>query len=497
MPEGLTYPATRKDLSREEKEVQQVAARFDYFAVHQGSVYLLMKRYTDPDDMPDVTPEECRNGLKMAAKAFPGGVFASSFADSPEEALKKVLVPRSFASPTPEQWARLTTVGITLSNLNPFAQHTVWIAAYKFYYQTFQDRIAGAIIEMEERPPLNPSFHWKTIEKSRVFGYDTLRIDFIPMSDTDRVVVAPYNAPLPRASFSVRDDITVPATDITDPAALSEQTKRFLDDKGEESHAVSLAQAIADLNKRAANSGVYGVDAMYAAKHVTLVGLDKLSPETAMKSLAGVYGLRVGHRDGTVTLTAPRPFQSQSFNEVKRALISVIPAPIYRAFRIHGTPAQSTDTSLGSSDPSVTPLSLDAYEARGAVIHNSVVRMFRYLAESQVKPRSGSGRTLSHLGERADSLFELARMARAYMGICGLVDCPPPPYLTDLTTFANRVALHGILEGSENTAMQLRLSLTCTDPKTGSKYGPVEFFDSPLLGAPQGRPQAGGAWQRQ
>jgi len=40
-------------LTPEELEVQKVAARSDYTAVHQGKVYLLTKRYTNPEDMPD------------------------------------------------------------------------------------------------------------------------------------------------------------------------------------------------------------------------------------------------------------------------------------------------------------------------------------------------------------------------------------------------------------------------------------------------------------
>ncbi|MCW3052487.1 MAG: hypothetical protein JWN14_1657 [Chthonomonadales bacterium] len=466
-----------KVISPEEREVQKVAARFDYTAVHQGQVYLLIKRYTNPDDTPDVTPDECRNGLKLAAKAFPGGFFTSNFADTPEKALVKILNRESFATPTTEQWIRIATRGVSLSELDRFVQHTVWMLAYKYYFQTYQDRIAGILFDMEERPPRNPSFHWKTLDKSRVFGYDTLRVDFIPISDADRVVVPAYNAPLPRPGFLVRDDVTVPTPDPTDPSGLSEQARRFLDDAGRSSHVVSLAQAITALNRQAALPNAFGVDAMYAAKHVMLVGVETLPASVVMQSLADVYGLRVERQERKVVLTAPRPFHPTAFPEVKRALLSVIPAPIYRAFRIHNTPAPRIEAPAGSPAVSGTSLSLDAYDARGVAIQHSLVQMFRSLAEPQVKPRPGS------------SLFELARMARAYVGLCGIADCPMPPYLiSELTDFANHVTLRGGFEGDARTGMEVTLSLTYIDPQTGANYGPIEFFHSSMPRTAQARP---------
>ena len=219
---------------------------------------------------------------------------------------------------------------------------------------------------------------------------------------------------------------------------------------------------------------------MYAAKHVTLVGMDKLSPDVVMQSLAAVYGLRVGRRDGTAVLTAPLPSPSSAFTEVKRALLRAIPAPIYRAFRLRSRPASGADMPSGSPGSPAPALSLDDYEAHGVAVHNSVLRLFRYLAEPQVKPPFGAARTLSRLGKRASDLFELSRMVRAYTGLCGLADCSPPPYLTDLTEFADHVLLHGSPDGNENTLTRVTLSFIYSNPKTGVKYGPVEFFDSTL-----------------
>lgn len=84
-------------------------------------------------------------------------------------------------------------------------------------------------------------------------------------------------------------------------------------------------------------------------------------------------------------------------------------------------------------------------------------------------------------------LFELARMARAYTDLCGLVDCPLPPYLTDLDHFTDHVTLTRSINGSENSGRFIRLFLTYPDPKTGEKFGPVEFFDSALTRARQER----------
>lgn len=467
-PQPALNPAFGPD-----QTIKEFAEFFDYDVLHEGNTYILTKRYTDPADIPDVTPEECRNGLKLAAKAFPGGSFSSNFANSPDDALIKMLTMHSVGYPSEAQWTRMGQNGIPISELSNFVKHTAWLATCKFYYQPFQDRIAGTFAEMDDRPPTNPLFHWKTIDNTPVFGYDTLAIDFIPLSDADRVVVPTNTLPLPRPGFHLREDVALPANDRTLPTLLSEATKLFLNQAGKSPAVVSLSQAVAALNKRGADANRYDLDAMYADKHVMMAGTDRLPPEAVMHALAAAYSLQIRYSNGKVILAAPDPAYATDATQVKDTLIKVIPAPIYCAFRLRTVPI--VDPATGAvNTPSPT---LADYERQGIALHNTLLQMFRYLAESQIPSRNGTPRTLSRLGARANSLFMLARMARAYTDLCGVADCPPPPYLVDIAPFMEHATLYGRRTGTVYHP-GVQLSLTYPDPKTGMPYGPVEFLNS-------------------
>ncbi|MCW3052488.1 MAG: hypothetical protein JWN14_1658 [Chthonomonadales bacterium] len=470
-------------LTPEEWVVQQVAARFDYTAVHQDNVYLLTKRYSTPEDMPDVTPEECRNGLRMAERIVPRGrVFIANgrgtFAPTPEGALAADLNKRSMFTPTAEQWDRMRSSGVPASELHIVVAGDAWETMCEFYFRTHREHIRGTLTEKETRLPYNPYFHWKTIDRVRVFGYDTILVDFIPMSDAQRVVVSPYNATLPRPDFTIRNDFALPISDPTDPTGLSEQARGRLDDNEKSSHAVSLAQTVKTLNRRAGNSTVYDVDAMYGKKQVTLVGVERVSPDILMQSLATVYGLHVGRRGNATVLMSPPLIEPHSYPELERALIHVIPAPLYRALHIRTGRPQRANLPPGSPESPAPAVTIEAYQVRGAAMHSMVLRMFRYLAQQRLKPESRASMRLSQFGERAQDLFEVARMVRVYAGLCGIADCPLPPYLTDqVSDFIAHVTLYGGYFGAENTGTQIVLSLVYSNQNTGMKYGPVNFFN--------------------
>jgi hypothetical protein len=490
IPEEETGPSPQREHSVVDEMVQQVAAGFDYYAVPQGKVYLLMKRYSNPEDLPDITPDECRNGLKLLTPLIPRwGDFRAnshgSFSFTPDGGLAHDLLKGSGLSLTEVQWARLREDGVPLSeleSLNNGIWGGVWTTVGTYYFHTHYDWIQGTLHEMETRLPYDPYFHWKAIDNARVFGYDTLLVDFIPMSDAQRVFVPRYSDTLPRAGYTIRNDFILPVPDPTDPAELSDQAKQVLDSKGKSSHAISLAQAITALNRRAAKSESYSVDAMYAGKHVTLVGTEKVPPQTVMDSLGAVYGLHVGRSGSVTVLTAPTVILPTPWNraELARAFIHVIPAPLYRAYHINVRHPQQTDMPPGSPETPAPAVTQDAYLARGVSMHSMVVRMFRYLAQQQFSPHSYAKIPLSRLGDRAHDLFELARMMRVYADICGLADCPIlPPYFTGTGDFVKHVTLYGGYYGEENTGTQIILSFVYSNSDTGEtvKVGPITFLD--------------------
>jgi len=487
IPESETVPSQRHSVI--DDIVKQVAAGFDYYSVPQGNVYLLMKRYSNPEDLPDVTPDECRKGLKLFAPLIPQWrVFIAnarrSFSTTPDGALGMTLQKDSGSSFTEAEWARLGEDGIPLSEVETLHKIEIWGGVWStvgtYYFHSHYDWIQGTLNEMDTRLPFDPYFHWKAIDRARVFGYDTFLVDFIPMNDAQRVFVPLYSTTLPRANFTIRNDYILPNPDPTDPAALSEQAKQVLDSNGKSSHAISLGQAVTALNKRAAKSEFYKVDDMYAGKHVTLVGTDKVPPQTVMDSLATVYGLHVGRSGSSTVLTAPLVLPVTPFNreELVRAFINVIPAPLYRAYHINVKHVLQEGMPAGVSEAPAPGVTQDAYLARGVAMHNMVVRMFRYLAQQQFSPGSYGKIPLSRLGDRAHDLFHLARMMRIYADLCGLADCPIlPPYYTGTDDFVKHVRLYGGYHGEKNTGTQIILSFVYANPDTGEKVGPINFFD--------------------
>ena len=533
-------PAPNKILSSEEAEVQKVAARFDYDFLHQSNVYLLQKRYTNPDDLPEVTPEECRRWMAIdnyssgryslhdgrpeinsVEKRIAGYVNAtllqltkSRHRVTQEEFIYRVIY--GFGADSPIMWQ-------AVNRDFPMAAIPQFVLTADFFFQSFRDRVRATRSLLDNSRPLDAVFYWQTIGQSPVFGYDTqfnpqANLLFIPVSDCDRIGVVPYGTPQPRSDFWMRTETQLPDPDPTDPKSLSPETKRFLDDNGRSSRAVTLAEAIAPINKvvpKRPGYKIYQVDPTFAAKRVTLVGTEKLSPETLMQSLATVYGLNVDHRrDDHVVLTF-LPDKSSKRPELPRFMeydeVICMPDPIYRVIHARFLAGRTKAKNQEGQELLAFETQYE-FQRIGATFRNAAMRMLRYLAEPQVKAQPNKKLPLSRLGEREYTLFMFAQTMSASAAACELMDIPPPPYITHRYDFAESVNITGgvyrkggspkgpyiydpiyfskmtfrqlgkaIFDFScpDDTA-RLALFLTYVDPKSGVGYGPVQFLDLSL-----------------
>lgn len=484
---GEAVPPT-EGLSSEEA-VRAVAERFDYTAVHQGSVYLLLKRYTNPEDMPEVTPEECLIGLKrlpIPSSAPPGNALAKN-AD--------LYGPATIIRQTSERLSGRSAFARTGTMNDLMYSQALNILANDFYFHSRGTRKAVTIALLENGRPQDPVLRWKTIAKLPVFGYETVfgpeaSPVFLPVSDCERILVPPYGTTIPYPVFSMRYAPTLPDPDPTDPAKLPQAVKRFLDDNGRSSRAVTIAEVVAGLNKREKSRLIYKVDPAYASKHITIAGIDTLSPETVMQAMAAVYGLGVDHRrDNTVVMTDPPGFippppPAQSFiftlyREFDKFLLPSFPAPIYRA--LHARFLAGRTRTRNQEGPRLLEYKTQyEFQDIATAFRNSAMQMFRYLAETQVKARPDQKLELSRLGERARTLFALARTASAYADACELVDIPLPPYVTHIDDFRQNVQIRENVYRDANGALRLALALMYLNPQSGVAYGPVPFFDAPM-----------------
>jgi hypothetical protein len=475
--EGQPFPVTKEapapslnlDLAQEDA-VREVADYFDYSAVRQGKVYLLTKRYTDPEELPDVTPEECRRGFKAISQilaAFNPRIPPDTFSGSPVANIANLL--------SAPQLKRLGDGGLPVSELTPTQHAEVWKLALYFYLQTQADHVEAAWAEMESRNPADPVFHWATVEGIYAFGYDTRSVNlnkmlFIPVSNSNRIVIAPNGGMMKRSGFHTQNGVVVADPDLTDPAGVSEEAKQFLTDRGKAAHAVSLTEVIKTLNERpAAGEGGYKVDAMYAGKTVTLVGTALLPPDVLLRSLASVYGLRVARTEaGTSVLTYPMIFEAKQLSDVSRSLRSAIPAPLYRVIQSRLVTSRRRVSFAGE------PAMLIDYSNAELALKRSSMRQFRYLAEMQVKAQTQGQMALSRFATPAPSLFEIASLARDFSNACWFADRSLPPYIADF----EHITLMGGLYNSAEGQKRFALSFSYTDPKTGETHQGVGFTNA-------------------
>jgi hypothetical protein len=443
-----------------EVAVREVATYFDYSAVRQGNVYLLTKRYSNPDDLPDVSHEECMFGLKAITRIlapFNPNIPPATNISDPQAKIARML--------DEEQLAQLSGGGLPVLALTPSQKEEVWRVALKFH---IQDRLSGINTgygKLEIRSPADPIFHWQMVTDMHAFGYDIRSISqnkmvFIPVSDINRIAATPDGPIVVPNGSSIKNGIAVPRPDPTDPDALSKQAKQSLSEERKSSRAISISEVLSGLNRSSAKSISYNVDTAYANKQVTLVGVSRLSPDVLMRSLAGVYGLRVVRKeDGSFVLTHPTVIEAKGLSDLGRALKSAIPAPIYRAME------SRSQFIPHIADGQENPVFLVEYKLQGSAIRISAQRIFRSLAESTVKSQPEAKLALSRLGNRTQSAFALSNTVNMFADACWLADRPLPPMLADF----DHIMLTGGYARNPQGDERFSLFFSYTDPTSSAK----------------------------
>jgi len=519
-------PSLNERLSQEDA-VKEVADYFDYDVIPHGHVYLLQKRYTAPEDVPEVTSEECLMGLKAVSTIlapFNPKIPTGTISGDPMANIANLL--------DKNQLNRLGEDGIRVADLTPPQHEEVWRVARKFFLQTEADRIDNSYISLENENPTDPVFHWEKVLDVTAFGYDTRSVKlnksvFIPVSNSNRIMVTPDGGTGRFTNVRKHNGVVVPDLDPTDPLGVSENAKQFLGlarkqlkgpshdpaqeitqqreedvvvragynlantdvaspaiavrskpvafhGNSEDSATTSIAQAIAALNGDTP-APVCKVDPMYAAKRVTIVGLDNLQTDRAdragrlLRSLAELYGLRVAQgEDGSLTLTHRLFVEPQKLSDLSAALKSAIPDPIYRALHKHSRPTDNETTGRGN------PVLSYEYTKSASACQHSAMQMFRYLAEAAVSSKPEKRLALSQIGETARSLFIVARTVDAFSSACWLAGRAAPPYITDF----DHVTLTGGIYHNEEGAERLSLFFSYPNATTHQMYRGVGFVNA-------------------
>lgn len=295
-----------RDKATPSERISAIAERFDYTVKQRGRLYILLKRYSSPRDLPDLTVEECSVSLDNIQRTQ--GLFQPSqerFGPRPYSGVTQEL----YLSLTDEQRTLLKAGTLQANTLSREQQQWVASAALKQYFESKQNTMrvslkdfqsatrADALLTRQE-PTVPAAVYWAAPKTS------TLDLTYI---------ILPKDMREPgQARARVQE------------ARVAEPKARFL-------------YSISDALKRCADSGsgsVAAVDPRIAAKRVTLFGGELITGVDFLSAAADIYGLQVVRVNSRVLLTLPQAPQKLTLQEMVPALRRLLPGPVARALHL-------------------------------------------------------------------------------------------------------------------------------------------------------------------
>lgn len=352
--------------------VDKIAAAFDYAVERQNNTFLLRKRYTDPNDLPEVTLEECAlaaSDLARVLKPFDSGMKMLGIGRNP--AIEKLM-----KSLTPEQWTLMSKgetqkgahhviqpidAGLPISQLSPEQQQTVRRYALFSYTGENTDIAAQTAQDIKQIAAEGAIFVWRNVNTSRLLGYE------LPAADTSKE--QPLFRPLSDAAVAMPGGgLRIFESPKTPPVATVQRlkTSRF-----------TLKDALAGLAARHPGGVSLSVDDALAAKQILVVGGEKQSPPVLLRALADVYGLRVmTQENGALRLTRRSSRPISEVNQLREAVIWALPDPVIRALQVT-TAAPDTGRVSEGTKPKAPRKSFGAMAHLARTISGAAARDLR------------------------------------------------------------------------------------------------------------------------
>lgn len=306
-----------------------VADAYDYDVQRQGSLFVLLKRYSDPNDLPDVTPEECTLALDDMAQ-----VMSFLNPGPPESGRGPYITPQLVsiaATLTPAQFQameqRTSDKGLSVASLSDEQQSMVRrFALTSYVYDPWAD-VQGALYRLRQAATTTLA-----VEKSRQISTRTTRMGDEPPITLTAVQDTAFGFNMRdiygRLFFTQMDEnmAFIAATSNQPPASpLAARPVPPGSDRGY----TTLGAVVQGLNARGAR--VTMLPALQA-KTLTVYGTDAVAPEQLLKAIATVYGLRyVKEKDGRKRLTRPEISIPLAVEGLPDAVRRVLPSPLLRA----------------------------------------------------------------------------------------------------------------------------------------------------------------------
>ena len=308
-----------------------LAEDYDYTVQRQENIFLLVKRHSDPNDLPDVTPEECAQALDDMAQVMgalnPGPPPEDRDSVGPHFSLQ---IAQIAATLTPAQFQAMeqktADQGLSVASLSNVSRllvrrfvltnyvydqltevkkerYQLGLAADAKLYVKRSRQISTRTVRVSEEPPLV-----QTIVQNTSFGFDLLHnsvLVFFPLDDNTAFIassLAQSSAPLPDPT--------------PEPSSRGEGY-------------TTLGAVAETLN--ACGARVI-VSPALTAKTLTVSGVEATAPEKLLKAVATIYGLRYfKDEEGRRRLTRPLIRVPLTVTGLPDALRRVLPLPLLRA----------------------------------------------------------------------------------------------------------------------------------------------------------------------
>jgi|GEM_PF-6357577 hypothetical protein len=439
IPESVLAKITPK--GSEAEVLFAIATAYDYDCVRRRpGLYILLKRYSDPRDLPGVMPEELYATLKDIQNLLKP--FAPIVPTSGE------LVREVYSALTAKQIEQMTKRELKVADLLPQQQAMFRKTVNYLSIGLSTDSFNSGTYQLEQA--LTASLCYGTEHGKDVFGYRF----FSP---------TPQSKQQQFTSFGPRQGeppiTTTPEVDSADWA------KRF-----------NQTETLGQLCKRLSVPGGvrFTVKPELFDKPITvLVGQDThFAPDSIVATVATVYGIDFYRLSSSeVVLRRHIPQTVKEVSQIPAALRAMIPAPFLRAFRIREIDPKTRPFTPWSANPRYSEYEIGenvillGREARRLLAHAFNAEMYRRAEKGDAVEEI----PVSQLDQFCRAALSAIFCFEPFAGTEHLVTSPPdaPPYVTQ---FDNLIVRGEQFE--EKGIAQISFQLLLRDPQTGklSRY---------------------------
>lgn len=310
--------------------VTKLAAAFDYKIVdRQFNVFALQKRYSDPRDLPAVTPEECVASLQEILRL--SEPYNPNIKIARGQSLGKPLIGDLLESLTPEQRQALQNQRLRVQELSPPQKSLVRRTALYFWLQTGLGDVHAALHPLRQMDEAALRLH-----ERHGLGYEGRNTDgrttFVSLSFMNLARVGAAAEP---DTGQEKEENGV--ADLSSPSQTQEPGRMTLGNVAALLNAVSEsapARAAADENGEPTR---LTVEETLSAKPVVFIGRKYATmPARILKACAQAYGLENGLRGPALLLRRKRVIPIQDVQYLPYLISQALPDTLLRA--IHDNP---------------------------------------------------------------------------------------------------------------------------------------------------------------